>query len=132
MPQTDTLDNVAYACMLVYPIVFSHLSFNFLCLLLLYSIYLGASTLSYSFEGSPALAVSRPSLSLSCLKLTTVYQDFFATSFLYSLLVTLTLKKHLSSIGLEIGPNNAFIAYRTPLPSASYSAGQVWLPPGRL
>ncbi len=58
--------------------------------------------------------------------------------FLYNLLlvqyimVTLALEKHISSIGLEIGPNNAFIAFRTPLPSASYSAGQVWLPPGRL
>jgi hypothetical protein len=39
--QKDTLDNVAYTCMLSYPIVVSHLSFNFLRLLLLYSIYLG-------------------------------------------------------------------------------------------
>jgi hypothetical protein len=33
-------------------------------------------------------------------------------------MVTLALKKHLSSIGLEFGPNNAFIAFGTPLPSA--------------
>ncbi len=39
MPQKNTLDDVAYTCMLLYPIVVSHLSFNFLCLLLLYSIY---------------------------------------------------------------------------------------------
>ncbi len=32
MPQKDTLDNVAYTCMLPYPIVVSHLRFNFLCL----------------------------------------------------------------------------------------------------
>jgi hypothetical protein len=31
---------VGYTCMLSYPIVVSQLSFNFLCLLLLYSIYL--------------------------------------------------------------------------------------------
>ncbi len=35
MSQKDTLDNVAYTCMLLYPIDVSHLSFNFLCLLLL-------------------------------------------------------------------------------------------------
>jgi hypothetical protein len=33
-------DNVAYTCMLSYPIIVSHLRFNFLCLLLLYSNYL--------------------------------------------------------------------------------------------
>jgi hypothetical protein len=43
MPQKETLDNVAYTCMLLYPIVVSRLSFNFLCQLLLYSIYLGGS-----------------------------------------------------------------------------------------
>ncbi len=43
MPQKETLDNVAYTCILSYPIVVSHLSFNFLCLLLLYSIYLSGS-----------------------------------------------------------------------------------------
>ncbi len=125
MPQTDTLDNVAYTCMLSYPIVVSHLSFNFLCLLLLYSIYLGASTFSYSSEGSPALAMFRLSLSLNCLKLTTVYQDIFTTSFLYSMyiMVTLALKKHLSSTDLENRPHSALIAFRTPLTSASYSAG---------
>jgi hypothetical protein len=32
MAQKDTLDNVAYTCMLSYPIHVSHLSFNFLCL----------------------------------------------------------------------------------------------------
>ncbi len=37
MPQKDTLDDVAYTS---YPIIVTHLSFNFLCLLLLYSIYL--------------------------------------------------------------------------------------------
>ncbi len=40
MPQKETLDNVACTCMLSYPIVVSHYGFNFLCLLLLYSIYL--------------------------------------------------------------------------------------------
>jgi hypothetical protein len=35
MPQKDTLDNVAYTCMLSYPIDVSHLGFNFLCLELL-------------------------------------------------------------------------------------------------
>jgi hypothetical protein len=35
MPQKNTLDDVAYTCMLSYPIVVSHLSFNFLRLLLL-------------------------------------------------------------------------------------------------
>ncbi len=41
--QKDTLDKVAYTNMCSYPIVVSHLSCNFLCLLLLvlYSIYLG-------------------------------------------------------------------------------------------
>ncbi len=39
-PQKDTLDNVSYTCMLSYPIVVSQLSFNFLYLLLLYSIYI--------------------------------------------------------------------------------------------
>ena len=38
MPQNDTLDSVAYTCMLLYPIDVFHLSFNFLCLLLLYSV----------------------------------------------------------------------------------------------
>ncbi len=33
-------DNVAYTCMLSYPIIVSHLRFNFFCLLLLYGIYL--------------------------------------------------------------------------------------------
>jgi hypothetical protein len=33
-------DNVAYTCMLSYPNIVSHLRFNFLCLLLLYIIYL--------------------------------------------------------------------------------------------
>ncbi len=33
-------DNVAHTCMLSYPNIVSHLRFNFLCLLLLYSIYL--------------------------------------------------------------------------------------------
>ncbi len=42
IPQKDTLDDVAYTCMLSYPVVVSHLSFNFLCLLLLYNIYLSA------------------------------------------------------------------------------------------
>ncbi len=41
MPQKDTLDDVAYIFMLSYPIVVSHLSFNFVRLLLLYSIYFG-------------------------------------------------------------------------------------------
>ncbi len=40
MPQKDPLDDVAYTCMLSYPFV-SLLSFNFLRLLLLFSIYLG-------------------------------------------------------------------------------------------
>ncbi len=35
MPQKDTLDSVAYTCMLLYSIDIFHLSFNFLCLLLL-------------------------------------------------------------------------------------------------
>jgi hypothetical protein len=35
MLQKNNLDNVVYTCMLSYPIVVSHLSFNFLCLLLL-------------------------------------------------------------------------------------------------
>jgi hypothetical protein len=35
MPQKDALDNVLYTCMLSYPIEVSHLSLNFLCLLLL-------------------------------------------------------------------------------------------------
>jgi hypothetical protein len=43
MPQKDTLDDVAYTIMLSYPIVISHLSFNFLFLLLLYSIYLSGT-----------------------------------------------------------------------------------------
>ncbi len=54
-----------YTCMLSYSIVVSHLSFNFLCLLLLYSIYLCALTgrffpvyilsrLSEQFSGSQA------------------------------------------------------------------------------
>ncbi len=38
MPQKDILDDIAYTCMLAYPIVVSHLSFNFLCLLLDYYI----------------------------------------------------------------------------------------------
>jgi hypothetical protein len=33
-------DNLAYTCMLSYPITISHFRFNFLCLLLLYSIYI--------------------------------------------------------------------------------------------
>ncbi len=47
MPQKETLDIVAYTCMLSYPIVVSHLSFNFLCLLFLYSIYLGGAIATY-------------------------------------------------------------------------------------
>ncbi len=35
MPQKDTLDSVAYTCMLLYSIDVFHLGFNFLCLLLL-------------------------------------------------------------------------------------------------
>ncbi len=35
MPQKDTLDSAAYTCMLSYPIDVFHLSFNFLCLVLL-------------------------------------------------------------------------------------------------
>ncbi len=35
MPQKDTLDNAAYTCMDSYPIDVFHLSFNFLCLVLL-------------------------------------------------------------------------------------------------
>ncbi len=49
LPQKENLDKVAYTCMLSYPIVVSHLSFNFLCLLLLYSIYLCGNT-----HGAPA------------------------------------------------------------------------------
>ncbi len=37
-------DNIAYTCMLSDPIIVSHLRFNFLCLLLLYSIYLCGCT----------------------------------------------------------------------------------------
>ncbi len=37
-------DNIAYTCMLLYPIIVSHLRFSFLCLLLLYSIYLCGCT----------------------------------------------------------------------------------------
>ncbi len=52
--------------------------------------------------------------------------DFF-TTFFWFLVVTLAFKKiHISSIGLEIGPQSAF---RTLLPYANYSAGwpgQVW------
>ncbi len=47
MPQKETLVNVVYTCMLLYFIVVSHLSFNFLCLLLLYSIYLCGKTHRY-------------------------------------------------------------------------------------
>ncbi len=51
MPQKYTLDNVAYTCLLSYPIVVSHLSFNFLCLLLLYiSIYLSGITLAPYYQ----------------------------------------------------------------------------------
>jgi hypothetical protein len=35
MPQKETLDSAAYTCMLSYPINVFHLSFNFLCLVLL-------------------------------------------------------------------------------------------------
>ncbi len=42
MPQKETLDKAAYTCLL-YPIDVFQLSFNFLCLLLLYSIYLNDS-----------------------------------------------------------------------------------------
>jgi hypothetical protein len=35
MTQKDTLDSVAYTCVLLYSIDVFHLSFNFLCLLLL-------------------------------------------------------------------------------------------------
>ncbi len=37
-------DKIAYTCMLSYPIIVSHLRFNLLCLLLLYSIYLFGCT----------------------------------------------------------------------------------------
>jgi hypothetical protein len=42
MPQKDTLDDVCTP-VCSYPIIVSHLSFNFLCLLLLYSIYLNGA-----------------------------------------------------------------------------------------
>jgi hypothetical protein len=47
MPQKETLDSAAYTCMLSFSIVVSHLSFNFLCLLFLYSIYLGGAIATY-------------------------------------------------------------------------------------
>jgi hypothetical protein len=73
--------------------------------------------LSYSSEGSPALAVFRQQ---NCLTLT-------KPGIPYNLLplscVTLAfIKKHRSNIGLEIRPQSAFTAYRAPLPSANYSA----------
>ncbi len=51
MPQKDTRDDVAYTCMLSYPIVVPHLSFNFLLLLLLYSIYLSGTTTIIPAQG---------------------------------------------------------------------------------
>ncbi len=86
-------------------------------------------TLSYSSEGSPALAVFRPhylQIVFSWLHL-----DFLTTVFLY-LVVTLAFKKNpMSSIGLEIRPQRAFSSFRVLLPSANYSAqwsGRVWQP----
>ncbi len=46
MPAKETQDDVAYTCMLSNPTVVSHLSFKFLRLLLLYSIYLGGGELN--------------------------------------------------------------------------------------
>jgi hypothetical protein len=45
---------------------------------------------------------------------------FLYTFFLY-LVVALALKKHKSSIGLEIRPKSAFIFFRTLLLSSNYS-----------
>ncbi len=44
MPKKDTLDSVAYTCMLSFPIDVFHLSFNFLSAVTL-DIYLGAGVL---------------------------------------------------------------------------------------
>jgi hypothetical protein len=63
-------NNVAYTCMLSYPIIVSHLPFNFLCLLLLYSFYLCGSYLAESTLWKSALLVSLLSV-----------QDFTKTSF---------------------------------------------------
>ncbi len=51
----DTLDDVAYTSMLSFPIVVSHPSFNFLCLLLLYSIYLSGPYTVKKIDGIPGL-----------------------------------------------------------------------------
>jgi hypothetical protein len=54
--------------------------------------------------------------------------NYTSISFLF-LKVILALKKHRYSIGLEIMPQNPFIAISALLPSANYSAecpGQVW------
>jgi hypothetical protein len=46
MPHKDTLDDVVYSTPVCsYPIIVTNLSFNFLCLLLLYSIYLNGYTI---------------------------------------------------------------------------------------
>jgi hypothetical protein len=50
MSQKETLDDVAYTCMLSYPIVVSHLSFSLLCLLLLYSIYLSGDHTKVTYD----------------------------------------------------------------------------------
>jgi hypothetical protein len=77
-------------------------------------------TLSYSSEGSPALAVFRPHLSLNCLKLT-------IPGFPHNCLPVFCgdigfLKNPRSGVGLEIRPQSAFSACRAVLPSANYSA----------
>ncbi len=48
MPQKDNLDDVAHTCMLSYPIVVSH--FNFLCLVLLYSVSISVVS-AYKYMG---------------------------------------------------------------------------------
>jgi hypothetical protein len=48
--------------------------------------------------------------------------DFLTTYFLFLVVIMALKKNERSSIGPEIRPQNAFIAFRALLPSANYSA----------